>query len=86
MVPYTYDAATPRERVEEDVAIRLTNRDVRNDAFFAQYQAIRAWPGTHRSPRRASTMPALVIHGETDRLVPPKTDASSRAPSHIRNS
>ena len=40
-----------------------------NDGYFAQLQGIRAWRGTH--DRLAGlTMPTLVIHGETDQLVP----------------
>src|SRR5207244_12228913 len=42
-----------------------------DDAFSAQYQAIRAWPGTI-DRLGALAMPVLVIHGETDRLVPPE--------------
>ena len=68
MVPFTYDASTPRARVDEDCAIRERNA-IGNDAFSAQYQAIRAWPGTI-DRLGALAMPVLVIHGETDRLVP----------------
>jgi len=70
MVPFTYDPSTPRERVEEDVAIRERTA-IGNDAFSAQYEAIRAWPGTI-DRLHALAMPVLVIHGETDRLVPPE--------------
>jgi 3-oxoadipate enol-lactonase len=68
MVPFTYDASTPRARVDEDCAIRERTA-IGNDAFSAQYQAIRAWPGTI-DRLSALAMPVLVIHGETDRLVP----------------
>ena len=70
MVPYIYDMTTSRERVDEDVAVRLRNM-MTNEAFAAQYQAIRSWAGTiDRLP--GLMMPTLVIHGETDRLVPPE--------------
>ena len=70
MAPYIFDAGTPRERVAEDIALRLT-ATVTNDGYFAQLAGIRAWSGTH--DRLASlSMPTLVIHGETDRLVPPE--------------
>jgi 3-oxoadipate enol-lactonase len=70
MAPYTFDAATPRELLEREFAIRLRTTVV-NDGFFTQLQAIRDWPGTlSRLPGLA--MPTLVIHGETDRLVPPE--------------
>ena len=69
MVPYIFDAATARELVEEDLALRLQTT-VANDGYFAQVQAIRSWAGTHS---RLSTiaLPTLIIHGETDELVPP---------------
>ncbi len=68
MAPYIFDAGTPRERVAEDIAVRLRAK-VTNDGYFAQLQGIRAWSGTH--DRLAGiTMPTLVIHGDTDQLVP----------------
>jgi 3-oxoadipate enol-lactonase len=68
MAPYIFDPGTPRERVAEDIAVRL-RATVTNDGYFAQLAAIRTWPGTYdRLPR--ITMPTLVIHGESDRLVP----------------
>ena len=68
MAPYIFDASTPRERVAEDIAVRLSAK-VTNDGYFAQLQGIRAWRGT--CDRLAGiTMPTLVIHGETDQLVP----------------
>jgi pimeloyl-ACP methyl ester carboxylesterase len=68
MAPYTFDAGTPRERVAEDIAVRLA-ATVTNEGYFAQFAAIRAWSGTHdRLPGIA--MPTLVVHGETDLLVP----------------
>jgi 3-oxoadipate enol-lactonase len=70
MVPYTFDSSTPRERIAQDLAMRLRSA-VGNDGYFAQFDAIRAWPGSHD---RLSTVaaPTLVIHGETDQLVPPE--------------
>jgi pimeloyl-ACP methyl ester carboxylesterase len=70
MAPYIFDSATPRERVAEDIATRL-RATVTNDGYFAQLQAIRSWNGTYDRLGRI-TMPALVIHGETDQLVPPE--------------
>jgi 3-oxoadipate enol-lactonase len=67
-VPIVYDASTPRERIEEDIAIRRrTYPDPA--AYAAQLQAIRSWQSYDRLPRIAA--PTLVIHGESDRLVPP---------------
>jgi 3-oxoadipate enol-lactonase len=68
MAPYIFDAGTPRERVAEDIAVRVQAK-VTNDGYFAQLGGIREWRGTF--DRLASlTMPVLVIHGETDQLVP----------------
>ncbi|HZT78011.1 MAG TPA: alpha/beta fold hydrolase [Vicinamibacterales bacterium] len=70
MAPFIYDASTPRERMEEDFARRLS-APVSADGYFAQLAGIRAWSGTR--PHLASlAVPTLVIHGETDRLVPPE--------------
>ena len=69
MAPYNYDASTPRERIEEDFRSRLSANGS-NDGYAAQYQAILAWKGTH-ARLGSLKMPTLVIHGETDRLVPP---------------
>jgi len=68
MAPYIYDASTPRERIEEDFARRLS-APVAAEGYFAQLAGIRAWTGTlSRLP--SVTVPALVIHGDSDRLVP----------------
>ena len=70
MAPYIYAAATPRERIEEDFARRLS-APVSADGYFAQLAGIRAWGGT--LPRLASVgTPTLVIHGDSDQLVPPE--------------
>jgi 3-oxoadipate enol-lactonase len=70
MVPFIFDAATPRELVEDDLALRLRT-NVPNEGYFAQLQAIRSWGGTH-ARLGTITAPTLVIHGETDELVPPE--------------
>lgn len=70
MAPYIYDAQTPRARIAEDFAARLS-APATADGYFAQLAGIRAWRGTR--PRLASiAAPTLVIHGETDALVPPE--------------
>jgi len=70
MAPYTFDATTPREVIAGEFAVRLKTR-VTNDGFFAQLQAIREWSGA-LSRLKTVSVPTLVIHGETDRLVPPQ--------------
>ena len=70
MVPYTFDASTPRQRIAQDLAMRLRS-PVSNEGYFAQFQAIREWKGSY-DRLSAVAAPTLVIHGETDQLVPPE--------------
>jgi 3-oxoadipate enol-lactonase len=67
-VPFIYDSATPRERIDEDLAIRRPWFP-RPEAYAAQLQGILAWEAYSRLS--GITAPTLVIHGESDRLVPP---------------
>jgi pimeloyl-ACP methyl ester carboxylesterase len=68
ILPYIYDTATPREKIEEDVSLR--QRWLPSPAgYMAQLQAILAWECYSRIAQ--ITAPTLVIHGESDVLVPP---------------
>ena len=67
-VPFIYDRATPREWIDEDIAIRR-RWFPRSEAYMAQLQGILAWESYSRIP--AISVPTLVIHGESDRLIPP---------------
>ncbi len=68
ILPYIYDAATPRDKVEEDVTIRR-NCLPTQAGYMAQLQAILAW---HSYDRLGGIKaPTLVIHGTSDALVPP---------------
>jgi 3-oxoadipate enol-lactonase len=68
MVPYIYDASTPRERIEEDLAIR--RRCFPTAAgYMGQLQAILSWTSFGRLA--GIHAPTLIIHGETDQLIPP---------------
>jgi 3-oxoadipate enol-lactonase len=66
-IPFIYGLATPRERIDEDVAIRRPWVP-RPEAYTAQLQGVLAWEGYSRLS--AISAPTLVIHGESDRLVP----------------
>lgn len=68
MRPYIYDAGTPLERIEEDMAIRR-QWFPRRQGYFGQLQAIFAWESYTRLAQIAA--PTLVIHGESDKLIPP---------------
>lgn len=67
MIPYVYDPGTPREAVEEDLAIRLRTYPTEK-GYMGQLQAIMS----HSTWERLSelTVPTLVLHGQSDRLVP----------------
>jgi 3-oxoadipate enol-lactonase len=68
-VRFIYDSATPRERIDEDLAIRRPWLP-RPEGYTAQLQGIFAWEAYSRLSAIAA--PTLVIHGEADRLVPPE--------------
>jgi pimeloyl-ACP methyl ester carboxylesterase len=68
-VPFIYHPATPRELIGED----LENRRpwfVSQESYSAQLQGILAFESYSRLSQISS--PTLVIHGESDRLVPPE--------------
>jgi pimeloyl-ACP methyl ester carboxylesterase len=69
IVPFIYDAATPRERIEEDLTIRRRTFPTAA-GYLGQVQAIIAWTSFDRLKDIQS--PTLVIHGESDELVPPE--------------
>jgi 3-oxoadipate enol-lactonase len=68
ILPYIYDAATPREKIEEDINLRQPWLPS-PEGYIAQLQGILAWEAYSRIAQIAA--PTLVIHGESDALVPP---------------
>jgi 3-oxoadipate enol-lactonase len=68
IIPYIYDCATPREKIDEDLRLRRTCLPSL-EGYSAQLQAILAWEGYSRIAQ--ITAPTLVIHGRSDALVPP---------------
>jgi len=66
-LPFIYDAGTPRERIEEDLAIRRPWFP-RSESYLAQSQGILLWESYSRLTQ--ISVPTLVIHCENDRLVP----------------
>jgi len=68
IVPFIYDSRTPKERIEQDLAV-LSELYPIPEGFFAQLQAILAWEAYSRL--HDVRAPTLVIHGVNDRLVPP---------------
>jgi len=68
ILPYIYDAATPREKIEQDVSLR--QRWLPSpEGHMAQLQGILSWEGYSRIAQ--ITAATLVIHGKSDALVPP---------------
>jgi 3-oxoadipate enol-lactonase len=68
ILPYIYDAATPQEKIEEDLSLR-TRWLPSMEGYMAQLQGILAWEAYSRIAQ--ITAPTLVIHGKSDALVPP---------------
>lgn len=67
IIPFIYDPGTPRSRIDEDMAIRRPWVQ-RPEGFMAQVLAIVTWEAYSRLSRIQA--PTLVVHGESDRLVP----------------
>jgi 3-oxoadipate enol-lactonase len=68
IIPFIYDPATPRERIDEDMVIRMKWYPT-PQGYMGQLQGIFGWEASSRLAQ--ITAPTLVIHGESDRLVPP---------------
>src|SRR5208283_3739933 len=68
ILPYIYDAATPRDKIDEDTSVR--QRWLPTPAgYLAQLQAIVSFESYGRIAQIKA--PTLVIHGKSDALVPP---------------
>jgi 3-oxoadipate enol-lactonase len=68
IIPFIYDSGTPRERIDEDMAIRMKWYPT-PQGYTSQLQGIMGWEAYSRIAE--ITAPTMVIHGETDMLVPP---------------
>ncbi len=68
IIPFSYDRAAPRERIDEDMAIRMKWYPTAQ-GYMGQLQGLFGWEAYSRIAQ--ITAPTLVIHGETDRLIPP---------------
>jgi 3-oxoadipate enol-lactonase len=67
IIPFIYEAATPRERIDEDMVIRMKWYPSAQ-GYMGQLQGIFGWEAYSRIAQIAA--PTLVIHGESDRLIP----------------
>src|ERR1039457_5767099 len=66
VLAYIYDAATPREKIDEDTRVRQLPS---LEGYMAQLLGLLAWESYSRIAQ--ITAPTLVIHGKSDALVPP---------------
>ncbi len=67
MIPFIYDAATPRALIDEDMTIRMTWYPT-PQGYMGQLQGIIQWEAYSRIAQIAA--PTLIMHGETDQLIP----------------
>lgn len=67
-IPFNYAAGTPRERIEQDWAVRMPLACT-PAGYLAQLTGSSVWSGLERLP--SLRVPTLVLHGDGDRLVPP---------------
>jgi len=65
--PMIYADSTPKERIAEDIHVRLRYPQL-PAGFLSQFAAILTWSSYRRLP--AIQAPTLVMHGDEDRLVP----------------
>ncbi len=66
-LPFNYAPGTPRERIEEDWAVRFPLA-ASPAGYLNQLAGASQWSGLERLP--SLQVPTLVLHGEIDRLVP----------------
>ena len=67
IIPFIYDAGTPRQRIDEDMAIRMKWYPALQ-GYTGQLSGIFGWEAYSRLGQIAA--PTLVIHGEADGLIP----------------
>jgi 3-oxoadipate enol-lactonase len=67
IIPFIYHPATPRERIDEDMAIRMKWYSTLQ-GYTGQLSGIFGWEAYSRLGQIAA--PTLVIHGEADGLIP----------------
>jgi 3-oxoadipate enol-lactonase len=71
-IPFNYAPATPRERIEQDWAVRLPLA-CSLAGYTAQVQGTVPWTRFDDLP--SISTPTMVLHGELDTLVPPENGA-----------
>jgi len=69
MEPFVYNAGTPRERIAEDLEVRRRNFPTPM-GYTGQLAGIFGWTSFDRL--KEIRVPTLIVHGESDQLVPPE--------------
>lgn len=70
VIPLAYAATTPRERIDEDLKMRMRHPTT-PEGFLNQLAGARAYAGSY--PRLGQIdVPTLIIHGTEDRLMDPR--------------
>ena len=69
-IPFIYDPDTPRARVGEDMVVRRRAGFAQPRGYMGQLQGILGWECCDRLSQ--IHVPTLIIHGESDRLIPPQ--------------
>jgi pimeloyl-ACP methyl ester carboxylesterase len=68
-IPFVYSKSTPREKIDEDFAIRF-DKPTSGEGYANQLGGVVTWPGC--GSRLADlNKPTLIIHGKEDRLANP---------------
>lgn len=67
LIPLLYAKTTPRDRIEEDIRLRV-GCDCPAAGFRGQFTGLLLWSAYRRLPRLR--VPTLVLHGDEDRLIP----------------
>src|SRR5271168_2922671 len=65
IIPFIYDAGTPRARIDEDMVIRMKWYPT-PQGYMSQLQGVIGWEAYSRIAQIRA--PTLAIHGETDQL------------------
>jgi pimeloyl-ACP methyl ester carboxylesterase len=66
--PFNYHPSTRSALIEEDLSVTL-RYPLKRESYQAQLQAIMSWAGSH-DRLKTLDVPTLVIHGDSDRLIP----------------
>ena len=67
LIPLLYTAATPRERIDEDISVRMRHIPTAR-GYYSQLAGTLLWNSWRRLPR--IQQPVKIMHGELDRLIP----------------